>query len=119
MNNLPESVPNPFATDFTRREFVKSSSFAAAMSMLGGIPLLAQEKKEAAPAPGGIEDQGNPVKCAVIGCNIWGREILNMLARFPKADVVGVCDKYEASLKRAKEAAPKAEAYSDYKKVLE
>src|SRR5688500_5543674 len=118
MNNLPESVPNPFATDLTRREFVKSSSFAAAMSMLGGIPLLAQDKKEA-PAPAGILDQGNPVKCAVIGCNVWGREILNTLARFPKAEVIAVCDHYESALRRAKEAAPKATGYTDYKKVLE
>jgi len=118
MNNLPETVPNPFATDLTRREFVKSSSFAAAMSMLGGIPLLAQEKKEEA-APGGIEDMSNPVKCAVIGCNIQGREILNTLARFPKADVIGVCDHYPSALRRAKEAAPKATEYADYKKVLE
>ena len=119
MNNLPESVPNPFATDFSRREFVKSSSFAAAMTMLGGIPLLAQDKKEAVPAPAGIVDQGNPVKCAVIGCNVWGREILNTLARFPKAEVIAICDSYGAVLRRAKEAAPKAETYSDYKKVLE
>jgi predicted dehydrogenase len=119
MNNLPESVPNPFATDLTRREFVKSSSFAAAMSMLGGIPLMAQEKKEAAPATGGIEDQSNPVKCAVIGCNVQGRAILDTLARFPKADVIAVCDHYESALRRAKEAAPKATGYSDYKKVLE
>jgi predicted dehydrogenase len=118
MNNLPESVPNPFATDLTRREFVKSSSFAAAMSMLGGIPLLAQDKKEGA-APGGIEDTSNPVKCAVIGCNVQGREILNTLARFEKADVIGVCDHYPSALRRAKEAAPKATEYSDYKKVLE
>jgi hypothetical protein len=95
-------MPNPFATDLTRREFVKSSSFAAAMSMLGGIPLLAQEKKPEAPPTGGIEDQGNPVKCAVIGCNVQGREILDTLARFPKADVIAVCDHYASALRRAK-----------------
>ncbi len=118
MNNLPESLTNVFASDLSRREFVKSSSFATAMTMLGGIPLLAQDKKEEAPAAG-IVESGNRVKCAVIGCNIWGREILNTLARFPKAEVIAVCDHYEASLRRAKEAAPKATEYSDYKKLLE
>ncbi len=117
MNNLPDiqtDQPNALAAEVTRREFVKSSSsFAAAMAMLGGIPLVAQqEKKEDAPA-------GATVKCAVIGCNVWGREILNMLARFPKAEVIAVCDHYEAALRRAKEAAPKAETYTDYTKVLE
>lgn len=116
MNNLPDiqtDQPNALAAEVTRREFVKSSSsFAAAMAMLGGIPLVAQqEKKEDAPA-------GATVKCAVIGCNVWGREILNMLARFPKAEVIAVCDHYEAALRRAKEAAPKAETYTDYTKVL-
>ena len=42
-----------------------------------------------------------------------------MLARFPKAEVIAVCEKYEPFLRRAKEAAPKAEGYTDYRKVLE
>jgi predicted dehydrogenase len=110
------SVPNPFASDLTRREFMKSSSFAAAMTMLGGIPLIAQN------APGTPAAEGGPtIKCAVIGCNIWGREILNTLARFPKAEVIAACDHYESEAfqERMKEAAPKAQIYTDYKKVLE
>src|ERR1043166_6456420 len=115
MNNLPESLPDTFASDVTRREFVKASSFATAMTMLGGIPLVAQEKKPEAAA----EAPAVTVKLAVIGCNVWGREILNTLARFENVEVVAVCDHYEAMMRRAKEAAPKAEAYADYKKVLE
>lgn len=122
MNNLLKSQmdqmdqSNVLASELTRREFVKSSSFAAAMTMLGGIPLVAQqEKKDAVP----VAEAGSTVKCAVIGCNVWGREILNMLARFPKAEVIAVCDHYESALRRAKEAAPKAEGYTDYTKVLE
>jgi predicted dehydrogenase len=116
MNNLLQSEQAPSAVDVSRREFVKTSSFAAAMAALGGVPLFAQEKADA-PAPAG--DPGTTVKCAVIGCGIWGREVLNMLARFPKAEVVAVCETYEPFLRRAKEAAPKAEGYTDYKKVLE
>src|SRR4051812_12751079 len=120
MNNLPESEKNNplapfFATDSTRREFVKTSSFATAMTMLGGIPLFAADEKVAPAA----DAAPSKVKVAVIGCNVWGREILNTLARFEKADVVAVCDHYESALRRAKEAAPKAEGYDDYKKVLE
>src|SRR4051812_536744 len=120
MNNLPESEKNNplapfFATDSTRREFVKTSSFATVMTMLGGIPLFAADDKPAAAA----DVAPSKVKVAVIGCNVWGREILNTLARLDKADVVAVCDHYESALRRAKEAAPKAEGYTDYTKVLE
>jgi predicted dehydrogenase len=112
MNDLP--LPQPNALDQTRREFVKTSSFAAAMTMLGGIPLIAQETKPAAAA-----EDGPKVKCAVIGCGVWGRELLATLARLPKAEVIAVCDRYEPFLRRGKEAASKAEGYTDYKKVLE
>jgi len=120
MNNLPESEKNNplapfFATDSNRREFMKTSSFAAAMTMLGGIPLFAEDPK---PAVAG-DVAPSKVKVAVIGCNVWGREILNTLARLEKADVVAVCDHYESALRRAKEAAPKAEGFTDYTKILE
>jgi predicted dehydrogenase len=116
MNNLPSSsLDQPSATDVSRRDFVKTSSFATAMAMLGGVPLFAQDNKAAAPA---AAYTGTTVKIAVIGCGIWGRDVLNMLARFPKAEVIAVCDKYEPFLRRAKEAAPKAEGFTDYKKVL-
>jgi predicted dehydrogenase len=109
------SLPNPLASDVTRREFVKTSSFAAAMTMLGGIPLIAQDAAKPA------AEAGPTIKCAVIGCNVWGREILNTLAKMPKAEVIAVCDKYESEpfQDRMKEAAPKAQVYTDYKKVLE
>lgn len=114
MNNFLESGPGPNAVDVSRREFVKTSSFAAAMAALGGVPLIAQEAAQPAAA-----FSGTTVKCGVIGCGVWGREILNTLARFPKAEVIGVCEKYEPFLRRGKEAAPKAEPYTDYKKLLE
>jgi predicted dehydrogenase len=115
MNDLPDPQLNAF--DVTRRDFVKTSSFAAAFAMFNAGPLLAQDGKSEA----GIVPAGPPVKCAVIGVGVWGREILNTLARFPKADVIAICDHYasESFQRRIKEAAPKAEVYADYKKVLE
>ncbi len=47
----------------------------------------------------------------MIGCGIWGREILNTLAVLPNAPVVAISDTYATFLRRAKEAAPKARAY--------
>lgn len=130
MNNLP-SLPESLVhaatpesqvsggaglADVSRRDFVRTSSFAAAMTMLGGIPLSVGAADAPAPA---VAEPATKVKCAVIGCGVWGRELLNTLARFPKAEVIAVCDHYEPFLRRAKEAAPKAEGFTDYKKVLE
>ena len=90
MNNLPQpQTDEPNALDVSRRDFVKTSSFAAAMTMLGGIPIVAQEKTDAGTAPAA---DGATVKCALIGAGVWGREILNTLARLPKAEVIAVCD---------------------------
>jgi predicted dehydrogenase len=117
MNNLPES--DFFASDLTRREFVKNSSFATAMTMLGGIPLIAQDKKPDA----GADEPVRTVKCAVIGCNVQGqgREILTALSLAKKAEVIAVCDSYAAPSyqERVKALAPAATFYNDYKKVLE
>ncbi len=116
MNNSPE--PQPIMPDLTRRDFVKSSSFASAMVALGGVPLFAaEEKKEGA----NFDSSAvlSTTRVGIIGCNVWGRDILNLLARLKRAEVVAICDHYEATLNRAKDLAPKAEAYSDYKQLLE
>ena len=116
MNKSPEHQPN--ASELTRRDFVKSGSLATAMMMLGGVPLIAQE----APKEEGQFDANavlTRVPVGVIGCGYWGRDILTSLARLPKAEVVAVCETYEPFLRRAKTAAPKAEPYTDYRKVLE
>jgi predicted dehydrogenase len=115
MNELPQSQPE--SSDVTRREFVKTSSFAAAFAMFNAGPLITQAQIDVATAAAA----GPKVKCAVIGVGVWGREILNTLARFPKADVVAICDHYTSPgyQRRMKEAAPKAEILTDYKKVLE
>jgi len=114
---------NESAPDFNRRNFLKSSSISTLMMMMGGVPIQAQEKpQQTSTATPSIEEEkhfGPPVKCAVVGCGIWGREIANTLARLPNAPVVAVCDTYEPFLRRGKEAAPKAEGYTDYRKLLE
>lgn len=104
-------------SDFNRRDFLKGSSIATLMAMMGGIPLKAEDKpKEDATTSG---QKGNPVNCAVIGCGVRGREILNTLARLPNGPVVAICDTYPLFLRRAKESAPQAEAFEDYRKVLD
>src|SRR5688572_18250884 len=86
---------------FNRREFLRGSSLASLMAMMGAVEIKAQEKK----AEGSSEEEsrpvGPPVNCAVIGCGFQGRDILSALSRLPNAPIVGVCDKYPAWMKRA------------------
>jgi len=103
--------------DLTRRDFLAGGSLATFMGLLGGVELVAQPeeaaKDEAPPTP------ANKVKCAVIGCGVWGREIVSTLSRIPTAQVVALCDKYPAYLKRAARLAPEAKPIEDYRKILE
>lgn len=120
--------------DTNRREFIKgTTSFGSLMLLMGGIPLgcNAEDNTNSTPATNAIVDtnfspEDPPVSCAVIGCGVWGREILQTLARLPgpadktpNAPVVAICDIYKPFLKKAQEFAPKAEAFEDYRKVLE
>jgi predicted dehydrogenase len=100
--------------DFNRRNFLKGSSVATMMAMLGGVELRAQapEAKEEEKEP------GEGVKCAVIGLGARGREIVSTLARIKSADIAAVCDKYPAFLKRGANLAPKAKQVEDYRQIL-
>ncbi|MBI3881393.1 MAG: Gfo/Idh/MocA family oxidoreductase [Verrucomicrobia bacterium] len=103
-------------SDLNRRAFLKGGSVATLMAMMGGVPLIAQEK-----TPEGAtkyKTSSPPVNCGVIGLGYHGRDILATLARLPNAPVVAICDKYPAFLNRSKELAPKAAAYADYKELL-
>ena len=102
--------------EVNRRDFLKGGSFAALMTMLGGVQLFPQTTF----ARGG-EDKAAAakVKIAVIGLGSWGREILNTLARLPQAEVSTICDTYAASLRRSSAAAPGASQAEDYKAILD
>jgi predicted dehydrogenase len=100
--------------ELNRRSFI--GNFSAVMTMLGGVSLNRAE--QAQEQPKAERYSGPPVNCAVIGCGVWGRELLSTLSRTPKANVVGVCDTYPAFLKRGHDAAPKAEKFDNYQKVL-
>ena len=98
-----------------RRDFVKGSSLATMMTLVGGVQLVAQEaKKDAAPE----KAAGPQVKCGVIGLGARGREILGTMALQKEGMVAAICDTYAASLRRASEAAPKATKHADYQEIL-
>jgi predicted dehydrogenase len=106
---------------FNRREFLKNTSLTAAMAMMGGIELRAQNAATNAPAEAPLTQipAGPPVKFGVIGLGAQGRDILKSLALLPNAPVTAICDIYAASLRRAgNQDAPQAQRYDDYQKLL-
>ena len=104
---------------FNRREFLRGSSLASLMAMMGAVEIKAQEQKPEGTSEEEARPTGPPVNCAVIGCGFQGRDIVSALSKLPNAPIVGICDKYAPWVRRTKTSAPKAEAYEDYKKVLE
>ena len=106
----------PAPEDLTRRDFLKGGSLATLMGLVGGVELVAQAEVIEAAAP---PTPANRVKCGVIGCGVWGREIISTLSRIPAAQVVALCDKYPAYLKRASRLAPEAKAIDDHRRILE
>src|SRR2546426_3012423 len=102
--------------ELNRREFLKGSSFATLMTMLGGVELITPTRTRALDLETRVPFQ---VKCAVIGLGAWGREILATLSRIKTAQLVTVCDTYPVMLKRAAGSAPNAQGVEDYRKILD
>ena len=103
-------------TELNRRDFL-GNSFASMMMLMGGVAIT-RAQQEGQPAE---EERyvGPPVNIGLIGCGQWGREILDTLGRFSRANVVALCDTYGAYLRRAARSAPKAQTYEDYRQLLE
>jgi predicted dehydrogenase len=102
------------APDVNRRDFLKGSSLATLMSLLGGVELRAQAGPEEPKKP-----EGPKVKVGVIGLGIWGRDILATLGRLPQAEVAAICDTYAASIRRSEKHAPNAAKTEDYRTILD
>lgn len=116
-NPLPPTHDhNQPLAEFNRRDFLKGSSAATLMTLLGGVELVMPARRVLAADASQLH--GPAVKTAVIGLGPWGREIMATLAKLPEAEVVSICDTYPAMLKRGAAVAPKAEQADDYKKVL-
>jgi predicted dehydrogenase len=114
--NDNDVLPEP-----SRRDFLKNTSLAALMAVMGGTELRADEPaKPSAPAEPKLTEipPPPPINCGVIGLNDWGREILRTLALLKSAPVVAICDTYAPALKRAAREAPKAQTYDEASKLL-
>ncbi len=109
INKLGES-------DLNRRDFLRGSSLAGLMGMLGGVQLIAPKVAKAVDVDAMV---AFTVKVGVIGLGTRGRDILATLGQQKEAIIAGVCDNYAASLKRGAKAAPDAKAVEDYKALLD
>ena len=99
----PLSMTTPRnAADLTRRDFIRGSSVASLMGMLGAVELRAETPKEGERKP----LAGPKVKLGLIGLGPRGRDVISALQLQPEADMAVVCDHYEKSLKRSAENVP-------------
>ncbi|HEY3913755.1 MAG TPA: Gfo/Idh/MocA family oxidoreductase [Verrucomicrobiae bacterium] len=112
--------------DSNRRNFLKTTSLATLMTMMGGVELRADSATNATPDAPALTKQPPPptVNFGVIGLNRWGQEILHELSIMEVsgtnfAPVVAICDTYKHALRKAGEDyAPNAKHYEDYKQLL-
>lgn len=104
--------------DLNRRDFLRGGSFATLMMMMGGVPVNAAA---AAGEADGTDYKGEApsMNVGVIGCGVWGREIVKTLSVLPNAPIVAICDIYPAFLRRAGRLAKEAAKYENYKDLLQ
>ena len=103
------------ASEINRRNFL--GSFSSMMAMMGGVAITrAQEGSKEGEAS--ERYSGPAVNVAVIGCGVWGRDILTNLSLVKRANVVAICDTYGPYLNRAGRLAPGAKKAEDYQQIL-
>jgi predicted dehydrogenase len=119
---MNENDPLP---DSNRRNFLKTTSLATLMTMMGGVELRASDSTNTAAGGSALTKEPPPpnVNFGVIGLGDWGREILHELSIMQVsgthfAPVVAICDNYPHSLHKASEDLPAAKTYDDYKNLL-
>ena len=110
--------------NWTRREFLAASAFAAAQAEspnTAGVPGITTvsrgDEPKAAPKSVAATDK---IVLGFIGVGGMGTGLLNEFRKFPDVEIAAVCDVYEPHLLRARgEAGGKAEIYGDFRRVLD
>jgi predicted dehydrogenase len=104
--------------EISRRDLLGRGSALALALLMGSASGLRAEELVADDDPAQAAPPAAPVNVAVIGLGDQGRALLTSLSYVAGANVLYICDNYTGIHKRAQEAAPKATAEVDYKKVL-
>jgi len=99
----------------TRREFMQDWMLGAAGLGLAALASRPAAAEESAPPPQGA---GEGIRMGVIGVGGRGQGILRD-CQSQGARIVAVCDVYEGRIAQAKTHAPEADAYYDYRELLE
>lgn len=95
----------------SRRSFIRNAGLATA-----AIAIRATNKSTGEePAP----EDGRPINIGVIGTGSRGQTIMRNVVRMNNINILAVCDVYPEHLKMGQRMARKAEAFDDYRKLLE
>lgn len=94
-----------------RRQFLKSSTAAAAGAMAFSPGLFADEK------PAAKQAESDKLRVAVIGCG--GRGGSNLKSVSSSENIVALCDVNQQNLNRAAAAFPKATSEKDFRRVFD
>jgi predicted dehydrogenase len=97
---------------FDRREFLKTTAGTLAL-------LLSRQGLRAAQTPQRQTPAGPPVRFALVGLGVWGREILDALGRIDSAQIAAICDLYEPFLKRAAGNVPNGAPTTDWRRLAD
>jgi anaerobic selenocysteine-containing dehydrogenase len=84
------------AEDVDRRDFIKGASMSTLMMMLGSTILVPSNQARGQDSVEKKRATSPPVKLGVIGCGVWGRDIIGTFGQLPNAPVVAICDLYPA-----------------------
>jgi predicted dehydrogenase len=86
--------------------------------MINSLAALNSPARAAAPDPVRGQSPAGAVRMGVIGYGYWGPNIVRNLAALDACDLVAVCDKNPAALKRAARAYPGVRATTDFSDIL-
>ena len=104
-------------TSWTRRQFIRVGTRAAAVGAAGKFTLLQPKPLWASPSPVAPSDT---VRFASIGTGVRGCELLGASLRVPGIECVAVCDLYDSRHTAAQEAVKKnVPATRNYKEILD
>jgi len=95
-----------------RRQFLKNMGLISGGVLLATSPWFSafSEQKHTV---------GSVARIGIIGPGSRGQFLMSFLAQNPKVEIVAVADIYKPSIDAALRIAPKAKAYTDYRKLLE
>jgi predicted dehydrogenase len=97
-------------TNMDRREFVRWSAVGVIAGRFVVRPVRRDER---------IRGANNRITVALIGAGRQGLTDLRNAMKHPDVDVAAICDVYQPNLAKAAEAAPSAQQYGDFRRVLD